>query len=303
MQKYWQWISLPHSYFSSSVVSDSLRPHESQHARPPCPSPAPGVHPNSCASSRWCHPTISSSVVPFSSCPQSLPASGSFPMSQLFTWGGQSIHTHTHTQLQEKTRCESQISFYFLPSPQHLLSTPRLGALPRPNLISNSHPSTWLSLWDCILMRQQPSHSIWFCQSTACLVSTPSSIRFSYFLFFEINQILVCWRYWINMVWGSTAWPYSKWKHPSALSGRSEGYFSSASFRFPCALTTQPVSLQIHVTFTKSFPIPTLQPRELETSLWDTPIHSPIHLLSAYHIHGIGNPKFIKIWTCAGVQY
>ena len=75
--------------FSRSVVSDSLQHHESQHARPPCPSQTPGVH--SCPSSRWCHPTISSSVVPFSSCPQSLPASGSFPMSQLFTWGGQSI--------------------------------------------------------------------------------------------------------------------------------------------------------------------------------------------------------------------
>ena len=71
-------------------MSDSLRPHELQHARPPCPSPTPGVHPNSCPSSRWCHPAISSSVVPFSSCPQSLPASESFPMSQLFTWGGQS---------------------------------------------------------------------------------------------------------------------------------------------------------------------------------------------------------------------
>ena len=70
--------------FSCSVVSDSLRPHESQHARPPCPSPAPGVYSNSCPSSRWHHPAISSSVVPFSSCPQSLPASGSFPMSQLF---------------------------------------------------------------------------------------------------------------------------------------------------------------------------------------------------------------------------
>ena len=67
--------------FSCSVVSDSLRPHESQHARPPCSSPTPRVHPNSCASSWWCHPAISSSVVPFSSCPQSLPASGSFPMS------------------------------------------------------------------------------------------------------------------------------------------------------------------------------------------------------------------------------
>ena len=76
--------------FVHSVVSDSLRPHELQHARPPCPSPTPGVHPDSCPSSCWCHPAISSSVVPFSSCPQSLPASGSFPMSQLFTWGGQS---------------------------------------------------------------------------------------------------------------------------------------------------------------------------------------------------------------------
>ena len=77
--------------FSCSIVSDSLRPHEPQHARPPCPSPTPRVHPNSCASSRWWHSAISSSVVPFSSCPQSLPASESFPMSQLFASGGQSI--------------------------------------------------------------------------------------------------------------------------------------------------------------------------------------------------------------------
>ena len=76
--------------FSCSVMSDSLRPHESQHARPPCPSPTPKVDSNTCPLSRWCHPAISSSVVLFSSCPQSLPASGSFPMSQLFPWGGQS---------------------------------------------------------------------------------------------------------------------------------------------------------------------------------------------------------------------
>ena len=76
--------------FSHSVVFDSLWPHESQHARPPCPSPTPRVHSDSCPSSPWCHPAISSSVVPFSSCPQSLPASESFPMSQLFAWGGQS---------------------------------------------------------------------------------------------------------------------------------------------------------------------------------------------------------------------
>ena len=76
--------------FSCSVVSDSLQPHESQHTRLPCPSPTPGVHSESHPLSQWCHPAISSSVVPFSSCPQSLPTSESFPMSQLFTWGGQS---------------------------------------------------------------------------------------------------------------------------------------------------------------------------------------------------------------------
>ena len=77
--------------FSHSVMSDSLQSHEPQHARPPCPSPTPGVHPNSHPLSWWCHPAISSSVVPFFSCPQSFPASGSFPMSQLFAPGGQSI--------------------------------------------------------------------------------------------------------------------------------------------------------------------------------------------------------------------
>ena len=76
--------------FSHSVVSDSLRPHESQHIRHPCPSPTPRVHSNSRPSSQWCHPAISSSIVPFSSCPQSLPPSRSFPMSQHFAWGSQS---------------------------------------------------------------------------------------------------------------------------------------------------------------------------------------------------------------------
>ena len=76
--------------FSYSVMSDSLQPRGPQHARPPCPSPAPGVNSYSHPSSQWCHPASSFSVVPFSSCPQSLPASGSFPMSQLFAWRGQS---------------------------------------------------------------------------------------------------------------------------------------------------------------------------------------------------------------------
>ena len=82
-----------------SLSRDSLRAHELQHARPPWPSPTPGVYSNSRPSSRWCHPTISSSVVPFSSCPQSLPASGSFPMSQLFAWGGQSTGVSASTSV------------------------------------------------------------------------------------------------------------------------------------------------------------------------------------------------------------
>ena len=85
--------------FSRSVVSDSLRPHGLQHARPPCPSPTPEVYPNSCLSSQWCHPTISFSVIPFSSCLQSFPASESFQMSQLFTSGGQSIGVSASTSV------------------------------------------------------------------------------------------------------------------------------------------------------------------------------------------------------------
>ena len=94
--------------FSCSVVSDSLRPHESQHARPPCPSRTPGVHSDSCPSSQWCHPAISSSVVPFSSWPQSLPASESFPMSQLFAWGGQSTGVMKDTKKSENMARETK---------------------------------------------------------------------------------------------------------------------------------------------------------------------------------------------------
>ena len=85
--------------FSRSVLSDSLRPHDLQHARPPCPSPTPWVHPNPCPLCWWCNPTISSSIIPFSSCPQSFPASGSFPMSQLLASGGQSIGASVSTSV------------------------------------------------------------------------------------------------------------------------------------------------------------------------------------------------------------
>ena len=85
--------------FSYSVMSDSLRPHEPQHTRPPCPSPTPGVYSNSCPLSQQCYPTISSSVIPFSSCLQSFPASGSFPMNQFFTSGGQCIGVSASTSV------------------------------------------------------------------------------------------------------------------------------------------------------------------------------------------------------------
>ena len=85
--------------FNRSVMSDSLQPHEPQHARPPCPSPTPRVHPSPCPLSWWCHPTTSSSVIPFSSYPQPFPASGSFPVSQLFASGGQSIGVSASTSV------------------------------------------------------------------------------------------------------------------------------------------------------------------------------------------------------------
>ena len=85
------YLTLSSVQFNHSVMSDSLRPHGPQHARPPCPSPTPGVYSNSCPLSQWCHSTISSSIIPFSSCLQSFPAAGSFPMSWFFTSGGQSI--------------------------------------------------------------------------------------------------------------------------------------------------------------------------------------------------------------------
>ena len=85
--------------FSRPVMSNSLQPHELQHARPSCPSPTPGVHANPCPLCQWCHPTLAYSLVPFSSCPRSFPASGSFPMSQLFTLGGQSIGVSASTSV------------------------------------------------------------------------------------------------------------------------------------------------------------------------------------------------------------
>ena len=109
--------------FSLSVMSESLQPHKLQHARPPCPSPAPRVHWNSYPSSQWCLPAISSSVIPFSSWPQSIPASESFPMSQLFAWGGQSTGVSALASFPPKNPCKNiQVKLFFIiiPSPYHL---------------------------------------------------------------------------------------------------------------------------------------------------------------------------------------
>ena len=125
---------------SHSVMSNSLRPHELQHTRPPCPSPTPRVHSNSRPLSQWSHPAISPSVIPFSSCPQSLPPSKSFPMIQLFTWGGQSSGVSAWTKLHScfkkwedfTTRIKGRVDFWghlavcHLPRNQFLLFYPDL---------------------------------------------------------------------------------------------------------------------------------------------------------------------------------
>ena len=143
-----------------SLVAQScptLWPHESQHARPPCPSPAPGVYSNSCPSSQWCHPAISSSVVPFSSCPQSLPASGSFPVSQLFTWGGQS------------TRVSASASF--LPKKLFITQYNRDGKCETPASVPQGNTSGIISyyLWPSIQVNKDTASPFYSTQTPAAL--------------------------------------------------------------------------------------------------------------------------------------
>ena len=141
------------SQFSCSVVSDSLQPHESQHARPPCPSPTPGLHPNSCPSSRWCHPAISSSVVPFSYF-QSFPASGSFPVSQLFTSGGQSIGVSASTSISPMNTQDWFLLGCLVGSPcsprdsQESSPTPQFKSI-NSSVLSFLHSLTLTSIHDC----------------------------------------------------------------------------------------------------------------------------------------------------------
>ena len=139
--------------FSGSVMSDSLRTHEPQHTRPPCPSPTPEVHRNSCPLSQWCHPTISFSVVPFSFCPQFFPASGSFPVSQLFTSSGQSIGVSASSVLQMNTQDWSPSEWTGLISLEskgfsrvfsHTTVQKHQFFSAQPSSQSNSHIHTWL---------------------------------------------------------------------------------------------------------------------------------------------------------------
>ena len=135
--------------FSCSVVSNSLRPHELQHTRPPCPSPTPGVHSDSCPSHQWCHLAISSSVVPFSSSPQFLQASEFFPMSQLFAWGGQSTGVSASASFLPKNTQNWSLGWISLQSNglSGVFSNTTLqkhqffGA--QPSSQSNSHIHTW----------------------------------------------------------------------------------------------------------------------------------------------------------------
>ena len=121
----------PSVQFSHSVMSDSLQPHELQHVRPPCPSPTSGVHPNPCPLSRWCHPTISSSVVPFSFCPQSFPASRSFQMSQLFASGGQSIGVSASTSVFSMTTQDQSPLGWLVGSPCSPRDSPESSPTPQ----------------------------------------------------------------------------------------------------------------------------------------------------------------------------
>ena len=159
--------------FSRSVVSDSLWPHESQHSRPPCPSPSPGVHSDSRPSSQWCHPAVSSSVIPFSSCPQSLPASESFPMSQLFTWGGQSTGVSALALFLPNFEEQYYSQSVELLSCVRLFETPWIAARQASLSITNSRSSLKLMSIESVM---PPSHLI-LCHPLLLLPPIPHSMR------------------------------------------------------------------------------------------------------------------------------
>ena len=156
-------------------MTDSLWPHESQNARPPCPAPTPGVYSNSCPLSQWCHTAISSSVVPFSSCPQSLPASGSFPMSQLFAWGGQSTGVSASSSVLPMNTQDwsSQLNSVQPLSRVWLFATPWIAARQASLSITNSQSLLKLMSIELVM---PPNHLI-LCCPLLLLPPIPPSIR------------------------------------------------------------------------------------------------------------------------------
>ena len=173
--------------FSLSVVSDSLQPHESQHARPPCPSPTPGVHSDSCPSSQWCHPAISSSFIPFSSCPQSLPASESFPMSQLFTWGGQS----TGRSPQHECKLAFQSVKFWLALTSVLSCFAFLTPVAvLPSEVPKLSPHPWGGFWVCRNFSFFTAASL-RCRSLSHFLSLSLFFLFLSFFFFFFKHLLL----------------------------------------------------------------------------------------------------------------
>ena len=195
-------LAISSVHFSRSVVSDSLRPHEPQHTRPPCPSPTPGVHPNPCPLSRWCHPTISSFVVPFSSCPQSFPATGSFPMSQLFPSSCQSIWASASASVLPTNHSVQSLSHVWL------FVTPWTAACQTSLSITNSRNLLKLTSTESVM----PSNHFILCCPLLLLLSIFPSIRvFS-------NESVLCIR-----------WP-KYWSFSFSISSSNE-YLGLISFR------------------------------------------------------------------------
>ena len=157
-------------------MSDSLRPHELKHARPPCVSPTPRVHSDSCPLSRWCHPAILSSVVPFFSCTQPLPASESFPMNQLFTWGGQSIGVSASSALPMNTQDWSPLGWtgWISLQSQGLSNTT---IMLRFKSLLQHHSSKASTLWPSAFFIVQLSHPYMMTGKTIALTRQPVSVR------------------------------------------------------------------------------------------------------------------------------
>ena len=182
-------------------MSNSMRPQESQHARPPCPSPSPRFHSNSCPSSRWCHPAISSSVIPFSSCPQSLPASESFPMSQLFTWGGQStgvsalasvLLKNTRTDIPQnglvESPCSPRDSQASSPTPRFKSINSSAGPSKFVRTGWSSHCAAWRILAQAsVVLRQGMNHSLLFPPEMICSCPLPLWVIWVEFCLWEIH--------------------------------------------------------------------------------------------------------------------